>query len=471
MEEKTMKVSKQAKRIAVISAIVIAVAIILAVLIHLIPESAMEFDLTSNSVYGVTPVTKELIAGLQDDIEIKVVAGEGSFDERLEKFLGKYAALSDRITLVYADPAKNPAVLDEDDTEANKIIVTNKTTGKNTSVAISGFSGYDNAALLYDQSMYYLYGQMNLVSFDAEGQLDSAINTVTGTATHKIYYMAGHGEVVMATKVTELLDKANYTSEALDLITAGAVPNDCELLICNNPTTDMSDTELSVLRRWLADGGKMILVFDEPDLENFCELLTTYGMQMEKGHLADPENVYENYMSSFGYYCFWPVVNTESDVAQDITSSAMIIGARPMTFVTPTKRGSEVEYFMASSQSGVNYIEGEEELMQGSFIVGAVAKERIDDEKLTRFTVVSCKNFVDDSLLNNFGSISNLKLFMNAINANFDDIQTVSVPAKNVGIQQNLFVSTTMWSVFFIAIVPLAFIICGFVFWSKRRKK
>lgn len=473
MEEKirTQKISKQAKRIAVISAIVIVIALILAVLIHLIPSEKLEFDLTSNSLYSVTPVTKSLLADLKDDIDIVVIAEEGSRDERLDKFMNKYASLSKHISLSYADPIKQPSVLDKYEADANTVIVTNKSTGKSTDIMISGFVGYDSAILLYDQSTYYMYGQLNLVSFDAEGRLDAAINTVTGTTSHKIYYIAGHGEKTMATKVTDSIGKSNYATEILDLITSGSIPADCELLICNCPTTDMSDNELSVLRRWLTDGGKMILICDDPKLENFNELMLTYGMKMEEGHLADPGNVYENYMSSFGYYCFWPLINPDSDICQNITSNAMIIGARPMTFATPTRRSSEAEYFMASSAEGINYIEDQEGLMQGSFIIGAVAKEDIDEDRQTRLTVISCSNFVEESLLNSFGSISNLTLFMNAVNANFGDIQTVTVPAKTVGIQPNTFVSTTMWSLFFAAIVPLAFIVGGFVFWSKRRKK
>ena len=152
-----------------------------------------------------------------------------------------------------------------------------------SSFAISGFAGYESAALLYDYNYYYTYGSLNLISFDAEGQLAAAITNVISESNEKIYYMAGHGESIMATAVSELITKANYDIGYLDLLTSGKIPEDCRLIICNAPTADMSENELAILKRWLADGGDMILVCDMPELTNFNALMTTYGIQMEQG--------------------------------------------------------------------------------------------------------------------------------------------------------------------------------------------
>jgi ABC-2 type transport system permease protein len=148
----------------------------------------------------------------------------------------------------------------------------------------------------------------------------------------------------------------------------------------------------------------------------------------------------------------------------------MAISARPMTLVTPKRSGSGAEYFMSSSSHGVKYVD-EDNMEEGTFYIGIVATEGFEEGPSSRFTVISCPYFIDDSLLSSFSSISNSTVFMNAINANFDDVTVFSIPTRSLTPQYNTFTNTAMWSIFFIGIVPVVFIAGGLVFWSKRRKQ
>ncbi|MBQ4040431.1 MAG: Gldg family protein, partial [Oscillospiraceae bacterium] len=286
------KASKQVRLFTAITAIVVVIAIVLSLLLSAAPSSFMEFDLTANDLYGITYQTEELLKDLEYTIDITVISDTASLDERFVKFMEKYDALSDKVTVAYKDPVLQPSVTEEYGTDGNAIIVSCQETGRTTSFNLMGFAGYESAALLYDYNYYYTYGNLNLTSFDAEGQLAAAITNVISESTEKIYYMAGHGESSMATAVSELITKANYDIGYLDLFTSGKVPEDCRLIICNAPTTDMSDDELAILKRWLSDGGDMILICDLPELTNFNALMLTYGIQMEQGYLADMANYY-----------------------------------------------------------------------------------------------------------------------------------------------------------------------------------
>lgn len=466
----TFKTSKQVRLLTAVTAVVVVIAILAAIVLASLPSSVLEFDMTANDLYGITDQTENLINSLEHSIDITVVTESSALDEKFVKFMEKYAALSDKLSLTFADPVLQPSVLEKYGVENNTVLVSCPETGRKATYLVSGFEGYDSAALMYDYNSFYMYGTLNMSTFDAEGQLSSAITKVISDNTNKIYYMAGHGETALGTAVAELIGKANYTEEYLDLLTLGYIPEDCALLICNAPSSDISEAELKLLLDYLGNGGDMILLCDKPELTNFCLLMQHYGIQMEQGHLADLANYYEAYASQFGYYCFWPVLNQNSTLVSNVTSNAMILSGRPLSFVTPVRRGSVVESFMSSSSYGVNYVD-ENNMTEGTFHVGAVATEEVEEGVTSSLTVISSGYFADDNLLSSFSSISNKDILMNCINSNFEDVTVLTIPARTLAYERNTFTNTTMWGLFFAVFVPLIFIVAGFVFWTQRRKK
>ena len=59
---------------------------------------------------------------------------------------------------------------------------------------------------------------------------------------------------------------------------------------------------------------------------------------------------------------------------------------------------------------------------------------------------------------------------MNAVTNNFEDISTISVPAKSLETVYNTIPSASTWSIVFIAVIPLVCLVFGLAFWLKRRK-
>lgn len=467
----TRKVSRSVKMISAITAVVVVIAIVAVMLLNALPSNILEFDMTENELYGITSLSERMLDNLEDDLEIAVIIESSSLDEHFTKFIEKYTALSPHLSLVWVDPVLYPSLADEYGEKSNTVVVKNLRTGTKSTFELCGFEGQDSAALLYDYTSYYIYGTMNLSSMDAEGLLARAITAVTSESTHTVYYLYGHNEAAMPTTITAMLDKANYGSGYVDLLVSG-IPDDCELLIINAPENDISTDELDILQRWMLKGGKIFLIIDDSSLTNFSKLLLTYGIQMENGRLADTQNYYSSYLEQFGYYCFYPMFNEDSELCNGISSNGMVIGAVPLSLVTPERRSSWTETFMSSSTSGVNY-NGQEEgdITAGTYYVGVTAMEDLDDNTSSRLTVISSAYFDSENLLSNFSSLANSTIIMNCININFDGVETVTIPARSVTPSYNSFTSTGFYSIFFIALVPLAFLIFGFVFWLKRRKQ
>ena len=54
---------------------------------------------------------------------------------------------------------------------------------------------------------------------------------------------------------------------------------------------------------------------------------------------------------------------------------------------------------------------------------------------------------------------------------NFDgELETAVVPAVSLSMTYNNIENVGLWAVLFLGIMPLGFIICGFMTWNKRRK-
>ncbi len=85
----------------------------------------------------------------------------------------------------------------------------------------------------YDYTDYYTTGSAN-VTFDGEKQITSAIYKLTSGAESHAYYTTNHGEQTLTSTLTDALEAQNLDRQPLDLLT-GTIPEDCDLLIINDP--------------------------------------------------------------------------------------------------------------------------------------------------------------------------------------------------------------------------------------------
>ena len=93
------KALRQGGHLAAVTAAVVALVVPVNLVMGQLPSNVTEFDLTDNSLYEVTDTSREFVAGLDQDVEIVVLAEEDATDGRVLKFLDRYTALTDRLSL------------------------------------------------------------------------------------------------------------------------------------------------------------------------------------------------------------------------------------------------------------------------------------------------------------------------------------------------------------------------------------
>lgn len=465
-----------------LTVLVIAVVIVFNLIVGQIPEAYRNLDVSSTKIYDISDTTTELLDSLDSDVDMTVLAVKDSTDERITTFLSRYAALSDKIHMEWIDPVLHPSALTDYDTTENTIVVSCEDTGKTTTVSFDDI-------LVLDEYSYYYYGTESYTEFDGEGQLTGAVNYVTNDTDHTIYQTTGHGESSLSTTITDLMEKNSYTLSEVNLLMTTFVPDDCDLLLMDAPTTDLSADESEMLRSYLADGGKVMILFGDTssaELPNLSEVLSEYGMEAADGYIADPTRCYQG-----NYYYIFPELSVSGDMADGISSEMVLLtNAHGMNLVDPARDTISTTSFMSSSDQ--SYAVTEETQEQGSYTLGAVATEKIensdedtedtdggDDEAAdsdsaeteeSRLTVISAGSLIDQSITDAFPQLENTKLFMNAVTANFEGVQNLSIEAKSLGTEYNTMQHVGLLSFLVIFGIPAVILIGGFVVWFRRRR-
>lgn len=458
--------------------VVLAVVIIINLIAGELPSNIKNIDISSTDIYSISDTTKNILDTLDKEIQITILAEDGSIDSRIKRFLELYKESNQKITVQTIDPIQHPTALKTYQAEANSIVVACETTGKSRVISMDDI-------IQYDEQYYYYYGQLNETAFDGEGQLTSAIDYVINDNNHKIYTTSGHGEADLSSAVADALEKQNFSVDTVNLLADGGIPADCELLLLHGLTKDLAEDELSLLEDYMNNGGSVYVILGDiqVDTPNLDVLLGTYGLQIAEGYIADTTRYYQN-----DPYTFFPVGDTSSKILSGVASEDYALIYSTLGLVQ-TAEDEEMDAFLTTSESA--YAVSADSQKIGSYVLGARVEKTVNaanttigdatttgeatsakdaDSKKAQLTVLSSVNFVSENLLTRFTNLANSTIFMNSVTANFEDVENISIPSKSLEIQMNTVATGGLFGILFVAVIPLGIIICGLLVWRKRRK-
>lgn len=444
---------------AILSVIVIAAVVLLNMIVGRLPEKVRQWDLSGTQNYTVGDTTKELLASLDKDVTIYVVADPTMVDDRITSFVNRYADLSDHIKVETVDSVLHPDRVKQLNAENNTLLVMCEENGKTETIKMSDI-------IKYDQMSYYYSGQMKETEFDGEGQLTSAVSYVTNDVQKNIYVTEGHGETPLGKMASDMLEKSGLTVNSINLLTGGGIPEDCELLLINTPVNDLADDEKTMVTDYLDGGGNILLItgYSDKDRPNLNAVLNAYGLNMENGLAADTKSYYQNNP----YYIFPTLVSgSEITAGIDSKSTALILQSAVFNQMETLPDEVTVEPFMETTDGGMLVTASSQ--TPGTYILGATAEKTLGSGT-ARLTVFGTPSLIDDGLNSTFTNLTNLELFMNAVTANFEDVTNVSIPSKSLEVTYNTVTHGGMWGIIFILVIPVATVAAGLVVWLKRRR-
>lgn len=473
--------SAKGNRHGTMAAGTIALTIVLVLVVNLVlgslDSTVFDLDISNQEIYEISDTSVEYLKELDTDLDVIVIAVEEELDRRIDKFIDRYCELSDHLHVSYVNPVTTPSILETYECVSDVVVVKNRETGKYTAIPLVAQT---NGAFIVQTLDYNTYSYKESY-FDGEGLMTGAVEYVTSGVTNTIYCMNGHGEIALSESLQSLIRKANITiGEDVNLLMDGGIPDDCDTLIINNPSSDLADDELTMVNKFLKTGGNVILLLDSADLPNFNTLLNTYGMEMLEGTLGDRGRFYTQYYNYYGYLCTAPIISEESLITYPLAGQgdAMIMESGACKVMDELPGMVTHDTFLKTGEEGVLYIPAEDESGEvseesGTFaeaISATIVLEEAISDNTASLTLFSCPFLIDSAITDTFPSLLNLDIFMCALKRNLEDMSEFTIYAKSLETTLVTVEHAQPIMILFIAVMPVAIFLFGLVLWIKRRK-
>ena len=446
-----------------LTAIVIAILVVVNILVSILPTTLTKYDISSTNLYSITSSTKVVVNALEKDVTIYWVVQSGKEDEVIENLLGKYEGLSSHISVVKKNPDVYPTFTSQytsADVPNNSLIV--ECGSKNRYIS------YDDIYLTDVDYTTYSY----VYSFDGEGAITSAIDYVVADELPKVYMLEGHGEESLSSEFETQIDKENIELDTISLLNTD-IPSDASALLIYAPQSDISEEEATILKDYIEDGGKLLVIAGPTEngtLTNLYSILEDYGVETTDGIVVESDR---NYYAFQQPYILLPEISS-SDITDPLLEEnyyAIVPIAQGLKV-----SGDSVTTLLSTSSSSYSKVTGyamttydkEDDDVDGPFAVGVLV-DTDNDGQVIFFT----SNYFLNEAYNAYSSGANLDLAMNALSSLIGEREAVSIRSKSLGynyltISESDASKLKMWM---IGVIPVAFVLYGVMTVIDRRKK
>ena len=166
------------------------------------------------------------------------------------------------------------------------------------------------------------------IAFNGEMMFTAMLLAVENPRPLKAYFLQGHGEPSLSDsgetdyqKFGAVLAENYIATEPLQLLGDDAVPDDCNLLIIAGPRTAFSEVELQKIDQYLAQGGRLFMLFNYFSIKHPTGLepiLARWGVNVIADVVQDPKNTINRqdvYTFNFSSH---PAVNPLTQLAIDL---------------------------------------------------------------------------------------------------------------------------------------------------------
>ena len=210
------------------------------------------FDFTKQGLFTLSPQTKKFISHLPREVKLTAFFQTDSPDKTaFTNLISGYLEETEKITLHYVDPDKNPAVT------------------KQYGVTTYGTIALESGA------------KETKVQNANEENITNALLKVTRDEQKVIYFLEGHGESRISdtenlgySTAKKNLEQDGFIVKPLLLLQAGKVPKDASVLVIPGPKKPLQDEEEKVIDDYLNSGGSICILIDpksSSEMETFLE--------------------------------------------------------------------------------------------------------------------------------------------------------------------------------------------------------
>ncbi len=452
---------------SVFTVLTVVIVVIVNLLVNALGQKVeMRLDLTQDKILAFSDQTKEVLAGLNEDVMVYSLIPENN-DEilaSLDSILDRYQKLSSHIKYEKVNTAQNPQFVQKYQKGQEQI---------NQYSVI--FECGDKFKVVDINSAIQMNSQTRQVqSLSAEQKFTSAIQYVSSDADVKAAFTQGHGEIG-ETVFKSILTDENYDVTTLNTATED-IAEDVSLLIIASPKTDFTAEEINKIDRFFDRGGKVQVFMDVninalPRLE---EYLKEWGIAFQPGFVVDTNR--NNYMQS-------PLLLLPDILESDITSA---IRKNNLMMIVPQARGIELspvvgiesQTLLQSSKQSFIRVKTEEQSVSmtdgdiaGPAALAALQSKYVADGKATAQLFVMGNTAFADATFMAESAYANKDFYLNVTSAMSEKKDSLSIRAKDVSpaVLAISAVQALVLGAIVLILIPSLVLIIGLAVWIRRR--
>lgn len=458
----------------------IIILIILLVVNVLLGDTGLKIDLTPRKLFSLTDETRNLLEGLEQEVEILALYKAGEEPEGIMENLNAYDKLSPLLNVRIVDPDRNPNIV-------ARYAQENEAAGPDHLIVISGdlfriIGSEDLYEIVYNQQ-----GHSQVVGQKIEQQISSAIAYVSSGRILKIYEITGHKETPLTLLgYGDLLKGANFETGELSLVVSN-IPEDADMLTIIGPVSDFSKAEIEKLQIYMEAGGGLFIALDytTTPLSVLNEFLSRWDIVVRHGLLMEKSR--NRLIAEFGDNPFVSApIMAVHEVMDPLNQSRLNpIFQASLGFRRTRTQQNRLEYVSLLHSSGQSILRTDlsiEDALQAEQYPGdeagpvdvAVAVRERNPGTNEGAVLIALGSAATLRGIGYLGQVkANADLVLNLLKWAVNDDVTVDIPVKSL-FKSPLRISNTMGLIYaFITILllPILSISIGLIIWRHRRNR
>lgn len=422
------------------------------------------FDLTVEKINSLSEQSQKVLKSLESDLTVKVFfKGADALPERQEvtQTLNVFREYSSRVKIQFIDAYVDNALAQEylaalPDRDQAPVFVFVEYGGKRIRVE-PGFTPPQ-------------FG---------EEQVAQALVKATRKEEMKVYFLTGHGERELVSEsqqgllaFKQELESASYVVEELSLFEKAQVPADASIVMVIGPKKPLLEGEITVLKNYLSQGGRMVIALDPGEQQNLSPLVRELGVDFKNNFVIflDPTKGQASGTSlglvfDKGHPVTSSLVEGKTLTLFDLTSELTVDAAKPESIrVSELVKTSPNSFLMKELKTEVTA-----PAAQKSYSIFMEAQGKLTSQAPRDFKaiIVGDSDFVTNRL---FLVGSNRDLTMNAVAELSDQKDLISIrPRQSKGTQLILTGPARLAMITAGVSLPVLLLLMSGVFWYRRR--
>lgn len=418
-------------------------------------EYNYQADWTIGNRNTIAPASRQLLATLEQPIEIiAFVEDNAALHQRVRERIRRLQRHKSNIQLRFVNPELQP----ERATEA----------------------GINRPG----QLLIRMSGRSEIVDSIAEQTLINALQRLSREQQRWAVFLEGHGErdpfdeskrgvSILANN----LERSGLGVQGLNLIRTPAIPDNTAVLVLASPQTALLAGGLSLIQRYVDNGGNLLWLHDPGEAKGLQALANTLGIEFVDGVVVDANPQLRALMGiqhpavipivdyakhpingNLAVQTLFPFAVGISVTADSGWTAAKFLTSLPRTWAeTGSLVGSEITYNEGDGDS------------VGPLTIG-VSLSREHQAREQRIAIIGDSDFISNGYLGNGGNLELALNIFNWLSRDDDLISIVSRPAPDTQLELS-YAATITLAVVFLVVLPLGLASVGLAIWWRRRRR